>query len=142
MVTLACQPTASDQPAEAVEGSADTAADAQRVNNSLPVINQRLAPADFADKLVAIPNEQLIDVRTPQEYKTGHLLHSTLVNYQDKNFRDKMTQLDKNRPVMVYCAAGGRSTATAALLEELGFPEVYELEGGITRWREAGQVVE
>ena len=43
---------------------------------------------------------------------------------------------------MVYCAAGGRSNAAATLLEELGFAEVYELEGGFTRWGEAGQEIE
>lgn len=142
--TLACQPTANDQQTGSAKATADaaTASSQGMVNDPQPAINQRLAPAAFADKLAAIPNEQLIDVRTPEEYQTGHLPHATLVNFKDKNFREEMAQLDKSKPVMVYCAAGGRSTAAAALLEELGFPEVYELEGGFTRWREAGQEVE
>ncbi len=141
-LTLACQPTASDQPAGSAEESTDPVVAAQRVNDFRPVINQKLEPTAFADTLATISDEQLIDVRTPAEYQTGHLPHSTLINYKNKDFRDKIAQLDKGKPVMVYCAAGGRSTAAAALLEELGFPKVYELEGGITRWRDAGQAVE
>ena len=130
--TLGCQSTADQQQA----GAAEVTSDFQ------PVVSQRLAPADFATKLETLPNEQLIDVRTPAEYQTGHLAHSVLIDFKGGNFREKMAQLDKHQPVMVYCAAGGRSTATVALLEELGFTEVYELGGGITGWQEAGQEIE
>ena len=134
---LACQST-SDQHPSATKTSADKVTDVA----SQPVVNQKLMPADFATKLDALPNEQLIDVRTPDEYQAGHLPHSTLIDFKGEDFREKITQLDKNKPVMVYCAAGGRSNAAATLLEELGFAEVYELEGGFTRWREAGQEIE
>ena len=43
-------------------------------------------PADFATKLDALPNEQLIDVRTPDEYQAGHLPHSTLIDFKDEGF--------------------------------------------------------
>ncbi len=140
---LACQPTTENQRPNLSEVAADTASAARvTASTSRPLINQRLSPADFATKLETLPNEQLIDVRTPAEYQTGHLAHSALIDFKGGNFREKMAQLDKHQPVMVYCAAGGRSTATVALLEELGFTEVYELEGGITRWQEAGQEIE
>lgn len=134
---MACQST-SDQHPSSTKASADkvTAVASQLV------VNQKLMPTDFATKLDALPNEQLIDVRTPDEYQTGHLPHSTLIDFKGEDFREKVAQLDKNKPVMVYCAAGGRSTATVTLLKELGFAEVYELEGGFTRWREAGQEIE
>ena len=140
--TLGCQSTSDQARSDSAE--AVTEASANKVTDvaSQPVVNQRLAPADFATKLEALPNEQLIDVRTPTEYQTGHLPHSTLIDFKSDGFRKKMAQLDKHQPVMVYCAAGGRSTATVALLEELGFTEVYELEGGITGWQEAGQEIE
>lgn len=115
-LTLACQPTAEDQQTASVEVTENppVASSEGVVNDSRPAINQRLAPAGFAAKLAALSNEQLIDVRTPGEYQTGHLPHSTLVDFKGKDFREKMAQLDKNKPVMVYCAAGGRSTAAAA----------------------------
>ncbi len=140
---LACQPASEKQRPNLSEAVADTTAAAPVVaSTSQPLINQKLMPTEFAAKFEALPNAQLIDVRTPGEYQTGHLSRSTLIDFKDQDFRAKIAQLDKHKPVMVYCAAGGRSTAAAALLEELGFPEVYELEGGISRWREAGQEIE
>ncbi|MGB3780583.1 MAG: rhodanese-like domain-containing protein [Tunicatimonas sp.] len=141
-VNLACQSTPDKPHSDSEEVTTETSADKVGASAAQPLINQRLSSTDFATKLEALPNEQLIDVRTPDEYQTGHLPHSTVIDFKGEDFRDKMAQLDKKQPVMVYCAAGGRSTAAAALLEELGFSEVYELEGGITRWREAGQVIE
>lgn len=138
-VNLACQSTSEKQPADAADPTSKTLVDKGTAASSSSVVIQRLSPTDFATKLQALPNEQLIDVRTPDEYQSGHLPHSTLINFKDDGFREEVAQLNKKRPVMVYCAAGGRSTATVALLRELGFTEVYELEGGITRWREAGQ---
>lgn len=102
----------------------------------------RLSASAFADTLRARDDEQLIDVRTPAEYAAGHLPGATMIDFRDEDFREKMTRLDPHRPVMVYCAAGGRSTAAAALLEKLGHSEVYELKGGITRWKEAGKAIE
>ena len=141
-LALACQSTSDQERSDSAEAVAEASADKVTAVASQPVVNQKLMPTDFATKLEALPNEQLIDVRTPDEYQTGHLPHSTLINFKGEDFREKMAQLDKNKPVMVYCAAGGRSNAAATLLEELGFAEVYELEGGFTRWREAGQEIE
>ena len=139
---LACQSTSDQERSDSAEAVTEASADKVTDVASQPVVNQKLMPADFATKLDALPNEQLIDVRTPDEYQAGHLPHSTLIDFKGEDFREKITQLDKNKPVMVYCAAGGRSNAAATLLEELGFAEVYELEGGFTRWREAGQEIE
>ena len=133
--TLACQSTPGNQSSEPTEAN-------QNKPSAQSPAYQSLAPATFAETLAVLPNEQLIDVRTPDEYQSGHLAHSTLIDFKGKNFREQMATLDKDRPVMVYCAAGGRSTAAAALLEELGFPEIYELEGGIARWRSAKLAVE
>jgi rhodanese-related sulfurtransferase len=140
-LTLACQYTSDQKDSDSAEAVTEAFADKVTDVAYQPVVNQKLTPADFATKLEALPNEQLIDVRTPAEYQTGHLPHSTLIDFKGEDFREKMAQLDKNKPVMVYCAAGGRSTATMTLLKEMGFREVYELEGGFTRWRKAGQEI-
>ncbi|TAE59522.1 MAG: rhodanese-like domain-containing protein, partial [Bacteroidetes bacterium] len=51
-------------------------------------------------------------------------------------------KLDKSQPVFVYCAVGGRSGRSAQTLQQLGFTQVYDLEGGITRWQQEGLPVE
>ena len=105
----------------------------------------KLAPQEFETKLSDLNNEQLIDVRTPQEYGSGHLTEAININFQDEDFKNQISKLDKTVPTFVYCAAGvegGRSNTTSKMLKELGFDEVYELEGGITSWTNAGKETE
>ncbi len=84
---------------------------------------------------------QLLDVRTPEEFQEGHLAHAQNMNVEDANFGDKISQLDKNRPVMVYCLKGSRSANAADQLSTIGFLKVYDLQGGIAAWNKAGKSV-
>jgi phage shock protein E len=94
-------------------------------------------PVTFAAKMEGNPGI-LLDVRTPEEVAEGKLAGSKAINYNDDNFAEALNELDPNQPVYVYCAAGGRSSKTATLLGEKGFTLVYNLDGGITAWEEAG----
>jgi rhodanese-related sulfurtransferase len=78
---------------------------------------------------------QLIDVRTPREFSNGNISGSKNIDYNGDSFEKQMKKLDKNKPVLVYCAAGGRSENAAELLKEWGFKEVYDLEGGYNGWK-------
>ncbi len=77
---------------------------------------------------------QIVDVRTPGEYKAGHLKNAVNVNYRDASFEVKMLEFDKNKPIFVYCQAGGRSKKSAEKLAEMGFTQIYELDKGYTEW--------
>jgi rhodanese-related sulfurtransferase len=89
------------------------------------------------------PGIQLLDVRTAEEYKNGHIRNSLQANWNDnKEFKDRTAHLDKNRPVYVYCLAGARSAAAAKWLRAEGFNEVFELKTGMNGWRQAGLPVE
>ena len=101
----------------------------------------RLVPEAFHTTLAALPNEQLIDVRTPTEYAQGHLPEATLIDFRSPHFERNISRLDQDRPVMIYCAKGGRSTAAATRLRKLGFREIYELDGGFTEWIRADRPV-
>ena len=81
---------------------------------------------------------QLIDVRTPEEYEAGHLEGATNIDFFSDSFRAEIEKLDKHKPVLVYCKSGGRSSKSAAIFKELGFTKIYNMEGGITSWNEAG----
>jgi rhodanese-related sulfurtransferase len=98
------------------------------------VINKKVPKAEFA-KLMKKPGAQLIDVRTPREYANGNISGSKNIDYNGDSFEKQMKKLDKNKPVLVYCAAGGRSENAAELLKEWGFKEVYDLEGGYNGWK-------
>ena len=88
----------------------------------------------FSEKLKNNENPQLIDVRTPDEYKVEHLENSENINWNDENFVFNIKKLDQSKPVFLYCKVGGRSGQAAQKLSELGFKEVYNLEGGIMKW--------
>lgn len=80
---------------------------------------------------------QLLDVRTNSEFNSGHLPNALHADFNNTNeFNERINYLDKNRPVYVYCLAGSRSVDAAELLIKKGFKDVYDLDGGITAWKE------
>ncbi|MEQ8584259.1 MAG: rhodanese-like domain-containing protein [Marinoscillum sp.] len=83
-------------------------------------------------------NVQLVDVRTPEEVAQGIIAGADHIDIYDQEFVNKLSQLDKNRPVAVYCAAGGRSAKASLKLKELGFQQIYDLKGGYRGWQQAG----
>src|SRR5690606_4251828 len=99
-----------------------------------------LKPKDFKKKLDETPTAQLLDVRTPQEYAEGHLKDALNLDWDGEDFTQQVqaANLDKAKPVFVYCLAGGRSAAAAQSLRGMGFSEVYEMEGGMMKWRREG----
>jgi rhodanese-related sulfurtransferase len=101
----------------------------------------KLDAAAFEAKIKSLPDVQLIDVRTPQEYVGGHLEGAKNINWNDSSFEQNIQTLDKKRPVLVYCAVGGRSGKAANRLAQLGFSEVYDLSGGFNGWKTAGRKV-
>jgi len=80
------------------------------------------------------PNIQLIDVRTSNEFNSGHLKKAINLNYYDKSFSQQISKLDKSKPIYVYCRSGVRSKYSATILKKLGFKTVYNLKGGILSW--------
>jgi len=93
-----------------------------------------LNPDQFNSLLAKDKTVQLIDVRTPGEYAGGHIAGSTNIDYNAPDFLDRMRKLDKNKPVALYCAVGGRSGNAAVKLKELGFSKIYDLAGGTQAW--------
>lgn len=98
----------------------------------------KLAPTEFAAKMKTIPTAPLIDVRTPDEFSEGHLQNAKNIDWNSDNFDNQIVALDKSRPVFVYCLSGNRSRAAADRMRAVGFKEVYEMQGGITKWKNAG----
>ena len=59
------------------------------------------------------------------------------IDWNGNDFQVQVSQLDKSKPVFVYCLSGGRSSSAAKQMRESGFKQVYELSGGIMKWRAA-----
>lgn len=89
-----------------------------------------LSPQEFIAKVKTTKDAQLLDVRTPQEWEAGKIATSNCINFNDAAFKQQIEKLDKNKPVFVYCAAGGRSSKAAPILQQAGFKYIYNLTGG------------
>jgi rhodanese-related sulfurtransferase len=98
-------------------------------------------PKEFLEK-TQTDEGQVIDVRTPGEYKSGHIKGAKNLHIYDKDFEKQLNTLDKNVPVYVYCKAGGRSAEAVEIMEQKGFKKIIELDGGMDAWNEAGLPVE
>ena len=98
--------------------------------------------ADLFEKtLDRTPDPQLVDVRTPKEYAEGRLQGAILIDIREPSFNSLIQQLDRTRPVFVYCRSGKRSMEAANILEKNKFKLVYNLEGGIIAWKDKGKTV-
>ena len=89
---------------------------------------------EFAEKVNTTQNPQILDVRTPAEYTEAHIENALNIDWLGDSFVVDAEKLDKTKPVYVYCKSGGRSKKATAKLEELGFKNIYELDGGFMKW--------
>lgn len=94
-----------------------------------------LAPSAFFDSIQQHPSAIIIDVRTPDEYANGHLEQALNYSWGDNSFKEQTASLDKTKPVYIYCLSGGRSASAASYLRKSGFNVVYEMDGGMIKWR-------
>lgn len=102
----------------------------------------QLSPTEF-EQGIANKNVQLLDVRTADEYKSGHIAHALQANWNNQEeFHQRVEAIDKSKPVYVYCAVGGRSKAAAQWLRSNGYTTVYELSGGFVKWKADNKPVE
>lgn len=94
-----------------------------------------LSAIEFSQRINGGGDVQLVDVRTPGEYRKGHLANAININVNDNDFDTPIAQLDKSKTVYVYCLSGGRSSGAAATMRNVGFKEVIEMPGGMMEWR-------
>ncbi|PRX57179.1 rhodanese-like domain-containing protein [Flagellimonas meridianipacifica] len=80
---------------------------------------------------------QFVDVRTPKEYKDGHIDDAVNFNIKDRlAFLEQIESLSKEKPVYLYCKSGVRSKKAAELLKKEGFSIVFDYSGGYDDWKE------
>lgn len=76
-----------------------------------------------------------LDVRTPEEFKDGHVENALFLNLKSGDFEDELDRLDKNRKYFVYCGRGPRSEKACGLMKKHGFNEIYKITGGFEKWK-------
>ena len=114
----------------------------QQPKQGKSVTVENLNTAAFESRMKSTPAKIVLDVRTDEEFKSGHLQGAINMNVNDPDFAERIKQLDTTQPVFVYCLAGGRSAKAADILKDMGFPAVYNMEGGMSRWTSENRMVE
>jgi len=82
-------------------------------------------------------NPQIIDIRTPQEYKSGHIEGAVLINFYDPDFAQNVEKagLDKYKPIYIYCRSGNRTGQSIKIFQKLGFKHIVNLSYGLNEWK-------
>lgn len=100
---------------------------------------QRVSPSQ-ADAVIAADPDGLVvlDIRTPEEFDRVRLADAALIDFYEPDFAERVAELDRDVPYVLYCNSGNRTASAAQLMRDLGFAEVYEVDGGIQGWLAAG----
>ena len=93
-----------------------------------------LSVAEAKTILAEDPEAVFLDVRTPEEFRDGHIEGAVLINFFDTNFKQQVASLDKNKPVYIYCRSGNRSEKAGLILTQMGFTEIFDIEEGYMGW--------
>ena len=106
-----------------------------------PPISQDISAAEahvLIQQSAANPDFVILDVRTTEEYSSGHLENAVLVDFNAENFRGEVAKLAKDDTYLVYCRSGARSRSAADVMAELGFQKVYNMQAGFNEWQAEG----
>ena len=101
-----------------------------RKSNHIQILNVD----DFENILADKKDKQLIDLRTPREFKKQHISDAININYLSIDFRKRIKKLDKTKPTMLYCHSGYRSKMALLTFYLIGFRDLYELDTGFSGW--------
>ena len=98
-----------------------------------------VSPADAAATIADPPAGLVIlDVRTQEEFDEGHIEGAVMLDFYRDDFAEELATFDPDVPYVLYCRSGNRSSQARAIMAELGFGSVEDVDGGVVGWQEAG----
>lgn len=100
-------------------------------NNNNPIIKN--ISSNELDDYLNQAEIIILDVRTEQEFKRGHLPNALNMDFYNPEFPTLLDQLDKEKRYLVYCQSGSRSMSALKIMREKGFPDLTNLNNGISR---------
>ena len=93
--------------------------------------------SEFSQKITE-PEVTILDVRTPEEFASGHIEGAINIDFNSGNFANEITRLNPSETYAVYCRSGSRSGQAASIMHKAGFHDVSNLNGGVIDWANAG----
>ena len=109
--------------------------------SSKPVAPSRKIQIEDFDRLRVTTNHVVLDVRTPEEYRAGHVPHSVNLNVHDPDFAKQLKSLDPSKTYLVHCARGKRSALATDQMTQRGLTNVLDFTGGFELWQKSGKPV-
>jgi len=96
---------------------------------------EHLTQEEWAEQLAKDDNAVVMDVRTEAEVADGIIVNAIHIDiYKGQEFISEIEDLDKSKSYYVYCRSGNRSGQACKIMEQLGFENAYNLEGGMLQW--------
>lgn len=102
-------------------------------------VKAKITPAEYQTRFGANADHVLIDVRTPQEFASGHIPGA--VNISVDQLAQRLSEIPQDKPIVLYCRSGNRSNQAAQILERAGYTQIYDL-GGIITWVQQGYPIQ
>lgn len=99
-----------------------------------------LGVKEFSEK-IAEEGVRILDVRTPDEISEGYIEGAQFVDFYREDFKIEIESLNKEFAYAIYCRSGKRSSQAMEIMQEFGFENLYNLEGGISEWTNTGMPV-
>lgn len=103
---------------------------------------ETVSPSEAEAVLVDDGDAVLLDIRTPEEHAEARIGGSENIDFYEADFTDQLAALDRDGTYVVYCRSGNRSGQAMEIFRDLGFNEVYEIDGGIINWYDSGYAVD
>jgi rhodanese-related sulfurtransferase len=101
-------------------------------------INKEFISVHTAIQWVNKRNAQIVDIRSVEEYKTGHIANSKHLPLSELDGGISKLRLDARKPIILVCLSGSRANTAAGKFKKAGFDELACMEGGISAWNQAG----
>ena len=95
---------------------------------------QSISANALQEVLKTNPKAQLLDVRSPNEFQSGHIAKAKNINVMAPGFKNQISSLDKSKTYYVYCRSGMRSARACKIMAKNGFEQVHNLKGGVMGW--------
>jgi rhodanese-related sulfurtransferase len=99
-----------------------------------------LNASEFETK-ISEPDVILLDVRTDLEFAQSHIKSSMNLDVLQDGFASTVSRLDKSKNYALYCRSGKRSIEACEVMSQIGFNSLYNLNGGILEWIDAGKAI-
>lgn len=101
----------------------------------------KLTPSEFELQSKKKKKNVILDIRTPEETAEGYIEGATFIDFLGGDFEQEISKLNKKRTYYVYCRSAKRTIPATEKMMEMGFRNVYMLEGGLNNWREKGKPI-